>query len=126
MEICELKPVERALEIKHPSSGEELGITVTLVSLNDARMSALKRRIRVQSLERERRGKAINLDEVEKNELDLVIGAMTGWTWKGETTFHGQKPDFNEENIKAVFKELPWFKDQIAEAIGDEKSFFQN
>lgn len=126
MEICELKPVERALEIKHPSSGEELGITVTLVSLNDARMSALKRRIRVQSLERERRGKAINVDEVEKNELDLVIGAMTGWTWKGDTTFHGQKPDFNEENIKIVFKELPWFKDQIAEAIGDEKSFFQN
>lgn len=126
MEICDLKPVERMVEIKHPSTGEELGITVTLVSLNDPRMSTLKRRIRVQALERERRGKNINVDEVEKNELDLLVGALTGWSWKGDATFHNEKPAFNEENVKKVFKELPWFKEQIAEALGDEKGFFQN
>lgn len=126
MEICELKPVERALEIKHPSTDEDLGIKVTLISLNDPRMSAIKRRIRIQRLEQERRGKAVNLDDVEKNELDLLTAAMTGWDWSGNITFHGEKPEFNAENIKAVFKELPWFKDQIAEAVGDEKGFFQN
>lgn len=126
MELCDVKPVERVIEIKHPSTGDDLGITVTLVSMNDPRMSAIKRRIRVQRLEQERRGKAINVDDVEKNETDLLIGAMTGWSWNGETVFKGSKPEFNEKNIKEVFKELPWFKDQIAEALGDEKGFFQN
>ena len=126
MELCELKPVERAIEIKHTSTGDDLGITVTLVSMNDPRMSAIKRRIRIQRLEQERRGKAINVDEVEKNEVDLLIGAITGWVWKGDTTFHGEKPECKAEKIQEVFKELPWFKEQIAEALGDEKSFFQN
>lgn len=126
MELCELKPVERAVEIKHPSTGDELGITVTLVSMSDPRMSAIKRRFQVQRLEQERRRKAITVDEIEKNTTDLLVASMTGWVWKGDATFHGEKPAFNEEKIKEIFKELPWFKDQIAEALEDEKSFFQN
>lgn len=126
MELCEVKPVERAVEIKHPSTGDELGITVTLMSMNDPRMSAIKRRFQVQRLEQERRRKAITVDEIEKNTTDLLVASMTGWVWKGDTTFHGEKPAFNEEKIKEIFKELPWFKDQITEALEDEKSFFQN
>lgn len=126
MELSELKPVERVVEIVHPSTGEELGIMVTVISFDDPRMNEVKRRIRVQRLEHERRGKPFKADEIDENEMSLLIGSLTGWVWKEGATFHGQKPDFNEKNIREVFKELPWFKKQIEEALADEKGFFRS
>ncbi len=124
MDICELKPVERTIDIVHPKTGEALGITVNIISLNDPKIATLKRRIQNQRLDLERRGKGFKADDVEENFTNLLIAAITGWEWKDDATFHGEKPELNEKNIKEVFKELPWFKNQIADAIGDEESFF--
>lgn len=124
MDICEIKPVEREIEIVHPKSGEPLGIKVTVLSLNDPKMASLKRRIINQRLDLERRGKTFKADDIEENNVSLLIAAMVDWKWEGESTFMGEKPEFNEKNIKAVFKAIPWFKNQISEAVGDEESFF--
>ena len=113
MDICEIKPVEREIEIVHPKSGEPLGIKVTVLSLNDPKMASLKRRIINQRLDLERRGKTFKADDIEENNVSLLIAAMVDWKWEGESSFMGEKPEFNEKNIKAVF-----------EAVGDEESFF--
>lgn len=125
MDICEIKPVQREIDIVHPASGEPLGIKVTVLSLNDPKMSYLKRRIVNQRLELERRGKTFKADDIEENNVALLIAAMVDWKWEGDIDFQGEKPEFNEKNIKEVFKSLPWFKNQISEAVGDEESFFQ-
>lgn len=126
MDLANLKPVERMIDILHPSTGEKIGVSVTVLSINDEKMAAAKRRIQNKKLELERRGKTFKADDLEENEMELLTTAITGWNWEGDVDFHGEKPVFNEKNVKAVLKELTWFKQQIMEAVGDEKAFFQH
>lgn len=126
MDLANLKPVERMIDILHPSTGEKIGVSVTVLSINDEKMAAAKRRIQNKKLELDRRGKTFKVDDLEENEMELLTTAITGWNWEGDVDFHGEKPTFNEKNVKAVLKELTWFKQQIMEAVGDEKAFFQH
>lgn len=126
MDLANLKPVERIIDIVHPSTGEKIGVSVTVLSINDEKMAAAKRRIQNKKLELDRRGKTFKADDLEENEMELLTTAITGWNWEGDVDFHGEKPAFNEKNVKAVLKELTWFKQQIMEAVGDEKAFFQH
>ena len=126
MDLANLKPVERMIDILHPSTGEKIGVSVTVLSINDEKMAAAKRRIQNKKLELDRRGKTFKADDLEENEMELLTTAITGWNWEGDVDFHGEKPAFNEKNVKAVLKELTWFKQQIVEAVGDEKAFFQH
>lgn len=126
MDISNLKPVERIIQILHPVTSKELGITVSLLSLNDERMAQIRRKIQNKKIELEKRNKVFKADDLEENELDLLCASITGWSWNGDADYHGEKPVFNEKNVKDVLKELPWFKEQIVEAIGDEKAFFQS
>lgn len=114
------------IDILHPSTGEKIGVSVTVLSINDEKMAAAKRRIQNKKLELDRRGKTFKADDLEENEMELLTTAITGWNWEGDVDFHGEKPAFNEKNVKAVLKELTWFKQQIMEAVGDEKAFFQH
>lgn len=125
MDLSELKPTERVIDILHPGTGEELGIKVTLVSINDQRLKNIKRKIQNDRMALERRGKVLKPDDIEQNRLDLCCAAMTGWSWEGEINFNGDKPKFSPKNIKDVFAALPWFQDQIEEAVSDESAFFQ-
>lgn len=126
MDLANIKPVERIIDIVHPSTGEKIGVSVTVLSINDEKMAASKRRIQNKKLELDRRGKTFKADDLEENEMELLTTAITGWNWEGDVDFHGEKPAFNEKNVKAVLKELTWFKQQIMEAVGDEKAFFQH
>lgn len=125
MEISTLLPNDRIIEIKHPSDDKPLGIRVTVVSLNDEKLKQIRRRIINKRLELEKRGKNFKADDIEENEFEILVASVTGWEWY-DATFHGEKPAFNEANVRKVFAELSWFKDQVAEAVGDEKAFFQN
>lgn len=125
MDLSSLKPTERQVEILHPGTDEELGIRITLVSINDERLKKAKRRIQDEKLRLEVRGKNFKSEDIEENAIELDFAAMTGWEWYGkDVNFNGSKPEFNRANVKAVFESLPWFQRQVEEAISDEKAFF--
>lgn len=125
MDLSELVPGERMIEIKHPKTGEDIGVRVGLVSYDDERMKKVKRHIRDRKLHLEARGKTFKAEEIDTNRITLLFNAMTGWEWYGEkTNFRGTKPDFNLKSVTEVFTLLEWFMDQIDEAVGDEKAFF--
>ncbi len=124
MDISGIKSTARTIEIVHPATGEPLDISVTLVSYDDERMKRIKRNILDRRSHLEQRGKHFKAEELEANRNQLLFAAMTGWEWRGEATFHGEKPEFVQKHVFAVLDELPWFRDQLDEAIGDEKAFF--
>lgn len=127
MDISTLIPVERIIEIKHPVKDENLGIRVNIISLNDEKMKQIRRKFINKRIELEKKGKSFRADDIESNEIDLLVACITGWDWYGEdVTFNGSKPDFNEANVRNVLNTFGWFKDQISEAVGDEKAFFQS
>lgn len=124
MDISGIKSSERIFQIKHPASGEDLGISISLMSYDDARMKKIRRRILDRRLHLDARGKHIKAEEIDENSNELCFSAMTGWDWSGDANFRGKKPEFNRVAVFEVFQDLPWFRDQIDEALGDEKSFF--
>lgn len=125
MDISDIKSAELALEIVHPGSKEPLGIKVTLVSLDDERVKKARRKITDRRLYLEARGKSFKAEELDENMHHVVFSCMTGWVWEGEATFHGKKPEFNFNNVDAVFTELPWFLDQIRERLNEDADFYK-
>jgi hypothetical protein len=134
MDIANIKPSERVLEIHHPADEDEkLGIRVSIVSINDPRLKKVKRKIQDEKLRLDARGKHFKSDDVEDNLHTMIFSAMTGWEWYSPTgkkeddaSFHGKKPEFNRASVLAVFSECEFIVDQLSEAISDEKAFFQN
>ena len=125
MDLSDLKPMERFVEIVHPKTDIELGIKVSLLSINDPALKKIKRSILNEKNRLEARGKTFKAEDIEENTKKLIFAAVTGWVWDKNMTFKGDKaPEFNSKNFDEVMKELPWFSLQLEEAISDEKAFF--
>ena len=126
MDISSVKPApEMIIDIVHPATDEPLGIKVSVCSLDDDKLKNVKRKIQDNALLLQRKGKNLKSDEIEANKNLICFTAMSGWSWEADATFHGEKPAFTKANVDRVFEELPWFRDQIEEKIGETKSFFQ-
>lgn len=139
-DIAAIKPIDREVEILHPKTREPLGIAVTMVSLDDDRMTKLRRRIQDERIRLEARGKQFKSEDIENNTSALLFGASTGWRWYNPTgnegdkdydaskmpSFNGEVPQFNPRNFDAVITALPWFKSQLMEAASETESFFDN
>ena len=140
MELTTLKPSERTIDITSPASGQPVGIRVRIVSLDDERLERTKRQITDESLKLQAKGKSFKAHEVERNAKMLMFTGTLGWEFYNPTgkegdegykpdampTFNGEVPDFNQKNFMALVTQLPWIGDQISEAIGETKSFFDN
>jgi hypothetical protein len=125
MDISGFKPGERIIDIVSPGrDASPLGIKVSLISINDDRMKKLKKKIIDRRLYLEARGKSFKADELDENANEIAFSAMTGWQWSDGATFHGNVPGFTQREVFAVFDELSWFRNQIDEAIMEEKDFF--
>jgi len=130
MDISSIKPTEKTVEILHPATEEEIGIRVTLISMDDPAMKNHKRQVQDRRLKKEQKGKALKSRELEDDMDELIFRAMKGWEWykpegaKQAANFRGETPKFNRKNVLDVFAELPWFLDQLNEHLGEEKDFF--
>lgn len=131
MDISTVKPVSRHIEIKHPATGEPIGVRVEVVSVDDERLTPIKRKIQDRSMYLQQRSKTFKSDEIEENTRELLWTATIGWEWYSPTgeeadqaTFEGNVPEFNVKNFNKVTKALPWFQSQINEEVGETKAFF--
>lgn len=129
-DISEIKSQDRTIEITHPGTGENLGIRVTLMSIDDERLQKIKRSITDRRLHLEARGKTLRADEIEENKITIYATSITGWEWYAlsegiaPVLFHGDIPEFNRRNVVAVLTELTWFADQINAELNETKAFF--
>lgn len=123
MDFSEVKLSERVIDILHPKTGEETGIKVSLVSVEDAKLKHIKRKIRDERMRLEARGKSFKSEDEEDNLDKILFTAMTGWVWGGEAIWRGQKPEFNLKNVKDVFENFISFRQQVAEAVEDTSAF---
>lgn len=127
MDIANLKPSERTIEITDPTTGENLGIRINMVSIDDDRLKAIKRKITDERLRLSQRNKSFSAEQIESNANKILWAAVTGWEWYGEdVNFNGEVPEFSQRNFIAVVEALPWFRDQLNEEIEDRAAFLGN
>lgn len=121
MDISTLTPHERTIDIKHPVTGEPIGLQVTLRPESDPAVVSARRKWMNERLSR---GSKITAEKLEQQQIAVIAAAVSGWSFTGEATFEGSKPDFSEATLVKVLKKLPWVKAQIDEELGDTAAFF--
>lgn len=140
-DISNLTTGERTLEILHPGTHAPLGIRIKLLHVDDEKLERLKRAVTDESQRLASKGKFFKADDLHNNTERLMCTAITGWEWYNPTggpsdkeydpdampDFEGNtSPECNAKMINAITRKLPWFKDQVQEAIGDLEGFFVN
>ena len=127
MDIANINTQDHTYEVLHPVTDEPVGIRVTIMSQDDARMKPIKRKITDFNLQKQKRGKTLKAVEIEASEVELLAATITGWDWYGDdVTYKGEKPEFSLKNVKDVLSDpkIPWFRKQLNEQLDDEKGFF--
>lgn len=138
MDLSEIRPGERIIEILSPGTREPLGVRVSLLHIDDDRLKKLKRAMQDERSRMEMKGKIFKAENLEDNLNKLAFTAMTGWEWynptgskgdegfdpEAQATWNKEIPPFNQKHVFEVFEKLPWFRDQIGREMGDDEAFF--
>ncbi len=122
MDLFDLKPSLREIEIKHPVTLEPIGLNIRLRPTSSPEMKDAQRRFSDARLEK---GKDIKSKDVDEMKMDFVCESVADWSWSVDLNWRGKKPAPTRENIREVLAELDWLKDQIDIALADTKAFFR-
>lgn len=125
LNLAEIKPQTHSHEVTKPGSAEPIGLRLELVSMNDERTKAARRSLENKHLHRRQRNKSLTADELHKDRVETVVGAVVGWTWHSGLSWNDEELEFTKPNLRTVLEALPWLVDQLDEAIGDEANFFR-
>jgi hypothetical protein len=137
-DIADIKSSDRTVEALHPGTGTPVGIRLTIMSVEDERLKSLRRKFIDDRQYAEARGKTLKAEQIEENQITLNTAAITGWEWYNPTgkegdkgydpdampDFHGEVPEFNKKNVRAVMTEVEWLRFFITNEFSDTKAFF--
>ncbi len=122
MDILSLHPNTITLDLKHPATGESIGVTVELRSLESDEVKAVERQLKNKALKGGRN--TVTAEKIDDNTVALLSAAIVSWTFSGDANLGGdKKPACNEANKRKLLAVAPIAK-QIDVALGDEAAFF--
>lgn len=124
---------ERTIEITHPVTGDDIGLSVTLRPQSSPEVKEVLRQHGDEDLEfaqrtRGRAGKKANAATVERRAVEHLAATISGWKWAEGVTFKGEAPAYSTEAVKKLLSdpEAHWIRKQIDIEAGDEAAFFKN
>lgn len=82
-----------------------------------------KRQNKRLSTASKRNQQSLNIEQIESDSLEVLVAATAGWD---NVVWEGQKLDPTPENIRKVYKSLPWLMDQVDQFVNTRENFFQN
>lgn len=122
-DLSTIVAAERTINIKHPATNKQLGLSITLLPDSHPKVREVSRsklNERLQSREKP------TAERMEADALDQIVAHVSGWEWLGDLNFHGEKPEFSDQSLRNVLRELPWVRTQIDEELANDAEFFRN
>ena len=124
MDLSAITPSTIKVEIKHPGTGAPTGLVIECASLESEPVKRVQRAITDKVLRS--RNRKPTAEQIEENAVEVIAAAVVGWEWKDGATWEGgKKLDFSLANVRTVVS-VPWLRQQLDEALGDEAAFFGN
>ncbi|MGO4835310.1 hypothetical protein AB4144_23940 [Rhizobiaceae sp. 2RAB30] len=122
MDILSIQPQTITVDIKHPSTGSRIGLSIDCVSLEDDRGKQVERLIKNKVL---RSGRStVTAERLEDNTIELLTAAIIAWHWdEGLTLGELKSPPLNKANVAKLLA-VSWIAKQVDAALGDEAAFF--
>jgi hypothetical protein len=129
-DLNSLKPVMAddgaILNIVHPETEELIdGMTVTLLGQDSKIYRKLQLGKQQAALNRMAKGKkALDLDaeKLSEDSIDDLVKLTTAWSG---FELDGKKLDCNPDNVRKVYAEWAWIKEQVQEFVGNRANFFR-
>lgn len=129
-DLNSLKPVMAddgaVLNIVHPETEEVIeGMTITLLGQDSKVYRKLQMGKQQAALNRMAKGKkAIDLDaeKLSEDSIDDLVKLTVSWSG---FTLDGKKLDCTPENIRTVYSDWSWIKEQVQEFVQDRANFFR-
>lgn len=122
MDLLSLTPNTIMLDLKHPATGEPLGVCVELRSLESDEVKTVERQLKNKALKGGRN--TVTAEKIDDNTIALLSAALVAWTFSGDANLAGdKKPTCNDTNKRKLLA-VPAIAKQIDVALGDEAAFF--
>ena len=130
MDLNSLKPLMAddgaVLNIVHPESEEVIkGMTITLLGQDSKVYRKLQMGKQQAALNRMAKGKkALDLDaeKLSEDSIDDLVKLTTEWSG---FMLDGKKLDCTPANVRTVYAEWAWIKEQVQEFVGNRANFFR-
>lgn len=107
---------EFPLELLHPGTGQPIGITFMVKSIDCAAADA--------AAQADAAVKVASGDGDDKAHLNIYAACISGWDW-GENEFDGDVPEYSEANCRKVIKHpsSKWIVRQLQAAVANVGNF---
>ena len=106
------------LRVAHPTTGEDLGITITLIGTDPKTFRDISKSRATASLKKKTR--EIDLDQNESDSVELLAKCTKGWTG---ITENGKEIVFSFENAVQLYTKYLWLREQIDRFMADRSNF---
>lgn len=109
------------LKLCHPVTGDELGITITLVGAD----SPTYRKTEARLLEkyRKQQAKKRGPEDYRRDAAETAAACTVDWQ---NVQVDGEDVPCTKENAKALYLRFPWMYEQVQAFIGDRQSYLQD
>jgi hypothetical protein len=130
-DLNSLKPVKAddgaVLQILHPESEEAIeGMTITLLGQDSKVYRKIQLSKQQAALNRISKGKrAVDLDaeKLAEDSIDDLVKLTVSWSG---FKLDDVKLDCTPENVRKVYNEWSWIKEQVSEFVADRANFFRS
>jgi len=116
------------LELLHPVTGQVIrddddnAMRVRLVGKDSKEYRKAQRAITERRLKSRSRANRFDADGIEQEATDLLVACTVGWEGFAED---GKDLEFNKANIRKVYTNYPWIREQVDEFVDDRGNFMQ-
>lgn len=124
MDISTLVDYEQlfALELRHPTTDEPLGITFQVRSAGSEKAKEVQRKHTDANLKRVMRRKDITSAKAEAEQLEKAASYIASWDWGGNE-FEGKVPELSMKTAVHILDKAPWMFDRVVEAANTIENF---
>ena len=106
------------LRVAHPTTGEDLGITITLIGTDSKTFRDISKSRATATLKKKTR--EIDLDQNESDAVDLLAKCTKGWNG---ITENGKEVVFSYDNAVQLYTKYLWLREQIDRFMADRSNF---
>jgi hypothetical protein len=114
------------MQVMDPVTGEPLAdetgpVTITVISEDSEKFRASRRKAVNRRL-KGRGNQTYTAEQAETDAIEALVDATIGWS---NISMDGQMVEFSRENVREVYRRLPWLVKQVDAHVTDRSNFIR-
>jgi hypothetical protein len=123
MDISNIQATNHKVALRHPGTGEDLGLVFEMRSRHSKEVKRVNERF--EQKHTGRRAKEPSPAEKRQHSKELIVASVAGWEWTDpDLVFEGEQPEYSADVLKKWLKDYPWMLEFFSEEFIDDANFF--